>query len=205
MHRLAIGLLGLSVVVASAVTAIVFAYLATDEVGLDWLVTALVVIAVAAPLYGTVATLHSARPLPLILGIALAAAALLWLSTLADVPLELPERVSRVSYAAPMMAGMEESYCRSIRGGDPASSGDLCNDAVMTDNTDSHGPAATPAQAGRAPTRLPIGRAQAIPSWPRPMGRRRRTATPAVRTRRSRPSWASSLSCTTSGARSPRT
>jgi len=94
MYRLATGMLGLSVVVASAVAAIVFAYLATDGVGLDWLVMALVVIAVAAPLYGTVATLHSARPLPLILGIALAAVALLWLSTLADVPLELPEQVS---------------------------------------------------------------------------------------------------------------
>jgi hypothetical protein len=94
MSRLAIGLLGLSVVVASSVAAFVLAYLANDGLRLDWLVAALVVIAVAAPLYGTVATLHSGRPLAVVLGIALAAAALLWLSTLADVPLELPERVS---------------------------------------------------------------------------------------------------------------
>jgi hypothetical protein len=94
MYRLAIGLLGLSVVVASAVAAFVLAYLASDGVDPDWLLAPLVVIAVGAPLYGTVAALHSARPLPLILGIALAAAALLWLCTLADVPLELPERAS---------------------------------------------------------------------------------------------------------------
>jgi len=94
MYRLAIGSLGLSAVAASGIAAFVLAYLTTDGVRLDWLVAALVVIAVAAPLYGTVAALHSARPLPLIVGIALAAGALLWLCNLADVPLELPERLS---------------------------------------------------------------------------------------------------------------
>jgi hypothetical protein len=59
MYRLAIGLVRLSVVIASAVAA-----------------------------------LGSARLPPLILGIALSAGALLWLCALADVPLELPERLS---------------------------------------------------------------------------------------------------------------
>lgn len=90
MYRLAIGLLGLSLVVASGIAAVVLSVLATDGVRRDWLVFALVIVAVAAPLYGTVAALHSARALPLILGIALAVVALLWLCALAEVPLELP-------------------------------------------------------------------------------------------------------------------
>jgi hypothetical protein len=94
MYRLAIGLVGLSVVIASAVAALVLLYLATEGVGSDWLAVARTVIGVAAPLYGTIAALHAARLPPLILGIALSAGALLWLCALADVPLELPERLS---------------------------------------------------------------------------------------------------------------
>jgi hypothetical protein len=91
--RSGIALVGLAAATGSLVAGVVLGYLATwstDPEPNEWLVVGLVVVAVAAPLYGAVAAAHEPRLLPLALGLVVGAAALVWLCALADIPLELP-------------------------------------------------------------------------------------------------------------------
>jgi hypothetical protein len=89
----AIAVVGVVISIGAAIAGFVLAYLASGETGNDWLLLPLVVAAVAGPLYGTLAASRSGRWLPLAVGVAVAVGALVWLSAVADVPLELPERL----------------------------------------------------------------------------------------------------------------
>ena len=85
--------MGIAAAAASLVAGVVLAFLAsweTDSAPNRWLVLGLVVVAVSAPLYGAVAAAHGPRWFPLVVGLALGAMSLLWLFTLADVPVEPP-------------------------------------------------------------------------------------------------------------------
>jgi MFS family permease len=97
VHRFAITVVGISAALGSFVAAVILGYLASFDNGADsnaWLVLALVVAAVAAPIYGTVAGIHGSRWVPLLVGLAAGGSALLWLCALADVPLKLPEHLT---------------------------------------------------------------------------------------------------------------